>query len=89
MSEDFWHESARELAVLLSSMHNVDPYNLGENPQKALAAYRPRPGMWTEKEKALHQQFVKMDRTTFLTIYDTFRAGQYQKGSDLVKESGA
>jgi hypothetical protein len=86
MGEEFWYQNARDLASLFACMHNVDPHDLGKDPQRFIAVYKPLPGTWTERERALQQRFVKMDRITFLTIYDTFRAGVFQKTS---KKQGA
>ena len=68
----FWNKSASELAALFSEMPNFDPYNLGTNPQEALAMYTPEPDVWSEEQEKIRDYFVKMDQRTFLGVYATF-----------------
>jgi hypothetical protein len=78
--EPFWVESARQLARLFTYMPDVNPSNLGDDPQKFVASYEPPAGSWDEWAESSRKSFVRMDQRAFQSVYQTYLSERDKPG---------
>lgn len=74
IEEPFWTDSAKRLAFLFSRMPDVDPLQLGADPQSFLKAYKPVSVLWDKEADHSRQFFTAMESKTFNSIYETYRS---------------
>jgi hypothetical protein len=70
--EPFWQDSAEDFGNFLGLLPGLNPYDLGDDPQKTLADYVGPPGYCMEEFEAQRVHYATMERATFRTIYATF-----------------
>ncbi len=70
--EQFWINSAKELARLFAYMPEVRPSELGADAQKFLETYKPASKLWDEQAEDLRKSFVYMSPQEFVSTYETY-----------------
>jgi len=63
--EEYWAITAKNLAGLFSCIPGFKLSDLGDDPQKFLAAYVPTSSLWDERAEHLRQYFVRMEPRLF------------------------
>jgi hypothetical protein len=72
IEDQYWKESARQLAEIFSCIPGFQLSDLGDDAQKFLAAYVPVVKAWDERIESLRAAYVKKGATEFKTIYDAY-----------------
>jgi hypothetical protein len=84
--DPYWVESARALARLFTYMPDVDPSDLGDDPQKFLASYVPK-GLWDERAESWRSTFANMGDKEFQGVYQTYLEERDKPGFKYWEES--
>lgn len=85
--EPYWVNSARQLARLFEHMPNVNPSDLGDDPQKFVTSYVPPAGSWSEWAETSRESFVHMSDKQFQSIYETYLEERDKPGFKNWEES--
>jgi hypothetical protein len=70
--DPYWDNAATMLKKLLAAIPGVDVAAISDDPQAFLAAYQPAPGQWTDEQESARKIFLKMGRTQFKGVWDTY-----------------
>ena len=81
--DPFWIHGARRLAELFACIPDLKDSDLGDDPQRFLAAYVPAPGSWDERTERLRSSFVEMEEKPFRGIYDTYLEERGKPGFNI------
>lgn len=85
--ETYWLNSARQLARLFTYMPDINPSDLGDDPQKFVASYVPPGGTWDEWAEFSRKSFVDMSDKQFRSVYETYLEEREKPGFKDWEES--